>query len=543
MKPNAELLSLSEELLIYILSFLPWRDVLRCTSLCKVLRQTYMSSSELQYVTELGSQQLLPISNNHIPASKRLQLLKENARAWFKFDLHSFQTISIPEIFQTYYTQTYITNGHVCFWNSYMDSVRIFPTLPNPSQKTIERDFSPDSLCAVPNHYTIDVFMDQAQNLLAIAYAIEVDNYPSDEESYIELLTLDGDSVHPQAAGRTLFMSTFWLPRRREIPSKLEIFGRHIAFLRFIPLFDDTGSSLASIWWLQIWDWQYSTLSNVSINQNQLTDLTVDSIQSILSGPTVLEGSSTRSIDFCFLGNDRMLIVSDDLKLYSIEDASQPLQLLACFLLPASVFDLQCFSPTNDIACSSHQKIQAQPVTVTWISDPKHRVLSLVSHSSALDFVVSTKIFFDEYFDPEGMVLTIPWISWGPPNVRIFSHHFPCRLGVSGSRALCAFPAAGATKDEYSVYSEYRLHLMDFSPSAIRRHQQGLGRLVNEPSTVGNCESGEQLTTFLPYVEVVSNRTFSWGEFVDIWLDKDKIYLFKEDIETNRMDQLEVIEM
>jgi hypothetical protein len=114
--------------------------------------------------------------------------------------------------------------------------------------------------------------MDAAQNLLAIAYAIRNDSYPSDEESYIELLTLDGDGTHPQAAGRTLFMSDLWLPRSRDdfvTPcSKLECFGRHIAFLRLVPLFDGTDSSFASIWWLQIWDWQHSTSSNVSIGQN-----------------------------------------------------------------------------------------------------------------------------------------------------------------------------------------------------------------------------------------------------------------------------------
>jgi hypothetical protein len=32
MKPKAELLSLPEELLTHILTFLPWRDILRCTS-------------------------------------------------------------------------------------------------------------------------------------------------------------------------------------------------------------------------------------------------------------------------------------------------------------------------------------------------------------------------------------------------------------------------------------------------------------------------------------------------------------------------------
>ncbi|KAG2356693.1 hypothetical protein BDR07DRAFT_431220 [Suillus spraguei] len=130
MKPKAELLSLPEELLTYILSFLPWQDILCCTSLCKALRRTYLSSSELQYIAELGSQQLIPVSKNHISVSKRLQLLRDNTHAWFKFDLHSFETISIPKDFHIL-----ITNGHACFWEPSKDFVRIFQYYQNPHKK------------------------------------------------------------------------------------------------------------------------------------------------------------------------------------------------------------------------------------------------------------------------------------------------------------------------------------------------------------------------------------------------------------------------
>jgi hypothetical protein len=230
-----------------------------------------MSCSELQYITELGSQHLLPVSNDHISVAERLQLLRDNARAWFKFDIHSFKTISIPDKFHEF-TATYIANGHAYFWKPSIDSARILPILPKPSKQTIQRDFSPGSLCAVSDHSDINVFMDPAQNLLAIAYSIGNDNYPSDEKSYIELLTLDGDGTHPRAAGRMLIAFDLWLPRSREgfsiQNSKLEGFGRHIAFLRFVPWFDGTGSSSAAMWWLHIWDWQRSTSSKVSIGQN-----------------------------------------------------------------------------------------------------------------------------------------------------------------------------------------------------------------------------------------------------------------------------------
>lgn len=229
----------------------------------------------------------------------------------------------------------------------------------------------------------------------------------------------------------------------------------------------------------------------------------------------------------CFLGNDRFLIISDELKLYSIEDMSQEPRLLACFLLPVLSMNLRCFTQTDDIAHAQEQALQ-----VTWISDPEHRLLSLETRSSELYFVISTRIFFEpEFVDSDGPAATIPWRSWGPSNTRVFPHGFSCRLGVSGSRAVYAFAADDTEVNDCgdSIATEYRLHLMDFSPSAVtRHHQQGLGRIVNEPSTVKNIQTEQCITTSMPYVEIVSDRTFSNGEFIEIWLDRDKLYLSRD---------------
>lgn len=229
----------------------------------------------------------------------------------------------------------------------------------------------------------------------------------------------------------------------------------------------------------------------------------------------------------CFLGNDRFLIISDELKLYSIEDMSQEPRLLACFLLPVLSMNLRCFTQTDDIAHAQEQALQ-----VTWISDPEHRLLSLETRSSELYFVISTRIFFEpEFVDSDGPAATIPWNFWGPSNTRVFPHGFSCRLGVSGSRAVYAFAADDTEENDCgdSIATEYRLHLMDFSPSAVtRHHQQGLGRIVNEPSTVQNIQTEQCITTSMPYVEIVSDRTFSNGEFIEIWLDRDKLYLSRD---------------
>lgn len=69
-----------------------------------------------------------------------------------------------------------------------------------------------------------------------------------------------------------------------------------------------------------------------------------------------------------------------------------------------------------------------------------------------------------------------------------------------GSRVLKVGRAIDATDDDLV---EYSLHMMDFSPFAIK-HRQGLGRLMKEPSTIDL--DGVLVTTSLPYVEVVSNK-------------------------------------
>ncbi|KAG2341841.1 hypothetical protein BDR05DRAFT_430609 [Suillus weaverae] len=262
MKPNAGFLSLPEDLHLYILNHLHCRDILRCTSVCRALRQTYMSSSELQYITELNGQRLLPLrsTDNHTPVSERLQLLRDKAHAWFKVDIHSFKTVFIPD--ELDFLPKQIASGHLYVWDRDENSAVIMPILPIPPQQQIQRNWSPGTFSSVPNSTNLNVVMDLAQNLIAVAYIVD------DERLYVDLRALDSDSVHPQAAGQTLSMSE--LPQRDDsfietTGGKLKCYGRHIAMLRC--LFAVSGTSSQKMWQLQIWDWQHLTISNVRLGQ------------------------------------------------------------------------------------------------------------------------------------------------------------------------------------------------------------------------------------------------------------------------------------
>jgi hypothetical protein len=236
---------------------------------CTALRQTYLSSSELQYIVELGGQRLLPVPTtglgNQISIAKRLQLLRDKAYAWFGFNKCSFETLSIPEEFT--FAKFSVAGGHLSLWDQEDDLAEIFPILSKPSQRTIKREWSPRWSHSVPNAQTFDVFVDPAQNLVAAAYfAITNDLQFSNESFYIDLRTLDIDGVHPQAAGPILSLSA--LPESENggfsvlMSLELKGLGKHIA-LRMIC---GTGNNTSQdTFVLQIWDWQHSTTSSVSL--------------------------------------------------------------------------------------------------------------------------------------------------------------------------------------------------------------------------------------------------------------------------------------
>lgn len=113
--------------------------------------------------------------------------------------------------------------------------------------------------------------MDPAQNLLAVVYVVPGGPLQSHQTVHIDLRALNDDSVHPQAAGRTLVLSG--LPKFNTGYAKLKGFGRHIALLR-----RQHGTPIASpisserMWQLQIWDWKISTAFNCVLS-NTFLDL------------------------------------------------------------------------------------------------------------------------------------------------------------------------------------------------------------------------------------------------------------------------------
>ena len=114
---------------------------------------------------------------------------------------------------------------------------------------------------------------------------------------------------------------------------------------------------------------------------------------------------------------------------------------------------------------------------------------------------------------------SVPWSSWGPQNSRCFSQEI-LGYGVGGSRVIWAVLVSGSRSDE----PQFQLHMTDFNPSAVAR---GIGKVVREPTTLKTPDPMymQDVTTYLPYVEMVNDRIFN-VRVCSIILNEESMLLF-----------------
>ncbi|OAX39958.1 hypothetical protein K503DRAFT_781772 [Rhizopogon vinicolor AM-OR11-026] len=252
--------------------------------------------------------------------------------------------------------------------------------------------------------------MDLAQNLIATAYSVE-DNF------FIDLTPLDEVVFTLKLLGQLCFC-------RNALQAEVGKRAGESRALEGISL-SGTPLYLASGVQAAVNGWPHGGCKSGTGNTRQH-----------LSSET---SSADDPSDFCFLENNRLLVVTENLELFSIEDMPQ-----FCWIF----FDL--------------------------------------------DFL-------------EGRAV-IPWQYWGPLNSRVFHHHWRYETATIGNRVFQGFPAIDMNMpaDDVPDGTEYELHMMDFSPLAVKRCQ-GVGRVVKEPSTI--VLEGQFITTSLPYVGVTLERS------------------------------------
>ncbi|OAX31340.1 hypothetical protein K503DRAFT_806139 [Rhizopogon vinicolor AM-OR11-026] len=129
--------------------------------------------------------------------------------------------------------------------------------------------------------------------------------------------------------------------------------------------------------------------------------------------------------------------------------------------------------------------------------------------------------------------LAVPWSSWGPHNSRCFPLVSGWSRGVIG---------VGGSRVTWLVGT--RMHMADFNPSAVAR---AVGKVVREPMVIPTRLMNnftEDVTTYLPYVEVVNNDREFDGTLWNIILDEEKMLIFtREIVASGPVMDVEIIDM
>ncbi|KAG0701569.1 hypothetical protein DFH29DRAFT_1050180 [Suillus ampliporus] len=479
---RAPICNIAEELRCHILSFLSYHETICCASISKTFYNTIKNSVELQYTIELGAQRLIPIHPRPptVSVAECLRVLRDKASAWSSFELNVTQRLRFAFIarqrFRDRSTSSFVLKSVT------HQQLNIFtPTMHGDViSKIIDlRTCTPETTSAPPCTWMKDspnpipgsfCCLDEMQDLLVFATA-ETFTLTPIFVYQIYLRTISTGEGHPLAHGCRLVPRRVTFKITGIAPCNTPLLFDHVAAdvlgdrLAFYGTSTGLGQGSQKYWSLYVWNWYQG-------------------------GPA-------------------------DAELYNVEDLSKPPQLHASFALSVSGDIGQFQFPSMFHSASSCAGLTGKHWI--WTTNPADRVISVVTGFPWSILVIHARMFFTDipptWFDVTSRDgRTVPWSLWGPRNSRFFPR-VDSPFGVGGSRVVWAVPVSGS-----SPALGFRLHMTDFNPSAVAR---GIGKVVRKPSSInfGN------MTTWLPYVELVNDRVFP-DSLDDIILDEEKLLVF-----------------
>ncbi|KAG0693283.1 hypothetical protein DFH29DRAFT_406880 [Suillus ampliporus] len=338
--------------------------------------------------------------------------------------------------------------------------------------------------------------------MIIITLPIDVD---TDGFKYkILFRTMSTEEEHPLAPGSRVVAGRSVCSEIRQFNLVVSILGDRIAV--YVAALDEKWDPY---WSLHAWSWHQGGQADQDIG---------------------VLGEGHELLDVRFLTKEKLLTLSSDghIELYNVEDLSKAPRLQARFILPVHR-KLGAFRyPSVFHSAASCARLTAPDDHWMWTTNPADRVISVMWGFPLSAFVISARIFFLDippaWFDATSEDrLSVPWSSWGPQNSRYFDEEMLGRngapsFGVGGSRVIRAVPTAGPND------SSFRLHMTDFNPSAVAR---GIGKVVREPTTLSGHRPDMEVTTYLPFVEVVHDHVFD----VSLWniiLDEERMLLLTQ---------------
>ena len=433
-----------------------------------------------------------------------LRILRDKANAWNAFKLNVTKSLRVTLSFNP--STTSVTHQQLFFSSLGRLSSRIINLRGCESATTVDQSSDHDI------HASFDptgsaIFMDEMQDLMIIV------NLPRGSPTYqLNFLTISTNKEHPLAYKSRVEL-TYRVPCD-EIPKsfRVAILGDRIA------IYSDVKLDNYPYWSLYVWNWCEGDQHDVGC----LVQPTAQRFDWSVSKDVYVLDDDYTLFDIRFLTKEKLLAVTSrsHIELYNVDNLSTAPQLQARFILPVTPQSLFLAFPSVYHSTWSCAHFAAQDERWIWTTISADRVICCMSYSPMSIFVISARLFCMDipptWFDRNSYDgLAVPWSSWGPQNSRCFLQHSNLPFGVGGSRIIRTVVDDGPW---------VRMHMTDFNPSAVAR---GIGKVVREPTTfpVSMSSFTEDVTTYLPYVEVVNDRRFP--RLIDrVILDEERVLMF-----------------
>ncbi|KAG2068463.1 hypothetical protein BDR04DRAFT_1232783 [Suillus decipiens] len=509
-------LNITEELHCYILSFLPYNQILHCALICRTMHTIVKNSVELQYAIELGAQGLVQVHPRTVSTAECLRMLREKKNAWSSFKLHVTKSIRLdwlPGFCSLTHRQLGLASHSAevkchCESDSEEDE---YVTSKVIDTKTCTSDSANDFPCTwrkndpAPGVSPANHYVDETHDLY-VSVDILKTRPKRNSRFQINFRQLSTGKEHLLANGSQLVTVTR-APNKR-LSSRRRMYRRALVNVLEdrLALYGETIIKNEYRYWsLHVWNWHEGV---------QADDIRV-----------VGEGHHSLA-EIRFLTKEKLLTFTrhNHIELYDVEDLSKAPQLQARFALPCignmSFYDIR-YPPVFHSA-SSCAYLATSDSHWIWTTNPADRVLCLSDRGWGPLIVITARLFFmnipPSWFDATSEDgLSIPWLSWGPQNTRYFTG---TNWGVGGSRVV-SFTHRSHNNDQEPVL----VQMTDFNPSAVAR---GIGKVVREATTYYPFHKDfTPVTTYLPYVEVVSSCILH-SRPVTLVLDEEQVAILEQ---------------
>ncbi|OAX31178.1 hypothetical protein K503DRAFT_870733 [Rhizopogon vinicolor AM-OR11-026] len=519
------LCNIAEELRCHIFSFLSYSEIILCALTCQTMYKTVKNSTELQYLIELGAQRLMPVHPRPptVSIAECLRILRDKANAWSSFDLSVTKRLRVPWFFNP----KLITITHqkltLSPWHGrgIMSKVIDIRTCTPETARLPPCRWNKGNANPSPGAYLCYRYLDETQDLVITVYKLSVDTSASDFMYQIHFRTISTDKEHPLAHISCLEL-TCRVPSkedRRFQKSEVTVLGGRVAFYHEVQVLIEDIDEIYSYWSLHVWSW---------CDGGQSDDI-------------YLSGEGYSLFEIRFLTNEKLLSLTSHccIENYNVEDLSNAPQLQARFRMPLISTQLRFRYPSVFHSTSSCTRLAAPDERWIWTTNPEDRVICVKISRPWSIFVIRAQLFFMDippsWFDAASEdKLVVPWSSWGPHNSRY--------LPLDRDRSSQAVSGVGGSRIMRLVGT--RMHMADFNPSAVAR---GVGKIVREPTTIPTRSMNsftEDVTTHLPYVEVVNNDREFDGTLWDVILDEEKVLIITlANVANEQAMGVEIIEM